>query len=186
MARAGLTAAMESASLARVVTPIFLVDIQTTSGISRFWTGYGNLVWNANTFKGQGEFLGVDKIEETTDLKASGIVLSLSGIPASLVSMVLNEIRQGFPANVWLGALSSSGTLIIDPVLLFSGLTDVPEMEEGGDTATITLTVESLEIDRQRSRVRRYTPEDQRRIDPDDIGFEYVAGLQDADIVWGN
>ena len=40
-------------------------------------------------------------------------------------------------------------------------------------------------IDLNRSRVRRYTNEDQQIDYPTDVGFEYVQSLQDFEIKWG-
>lgn len=184
MPRPDLTAAMETESLGAQISPIFIVDFETSGGTSRWWTGYGDLVWDGDTFVGVGDLTEISPSEETTEISASGISISLSGIPSANISLALNSIEQGRPSNVWLGALDSDGALIVDPVLLFSGLTDVPIIEEDGETSKITCTIESLEVDRQRSRVRWYSSEDQNRIDPGDLGFEYVPSLQDAKIVW--
>ena len=94
-------------------------------------------------------------------------------------------MQQGRTASVYLAAFNASNVLIADPFLIFQGLTDVPTMEDGGETATVSITVESLEVDWARNRIRRYTPEDQKLIDPTDRGFEYVAQLQDAKFIWG-
>ena len=181
-----LTTAMEDASLAATVTPVVLVDIEVASSEHvRAWSGIGDLIYGGNTYTGTGTFGTISAVEETTELKATGLTLSLSGIPAALVSTSLNSIRQGLPGIVYLGALNSAGALIADPLVLFSGLVDVPKLDDGGETATISISLESLEVDRERSRVRRYTPEDQYLIDATDRGFEYVASLQDKQIVWG-
>lgn len=180
-----LTSAMEDASLAASLQPIIIVEIEVNAGFVRAWSGIGDLVFNGNTFTGVGNFGGISAAEETTELKASGLVVSLSGIPAALISTSLGSIRQGLPGTVWLGALNSSMALIADPVIIFKGLVDVPRIEDGGETATISISLESLEVDRERNRVRRYTPQDQLLIDATDRGFEYVAGLQDKQIVWG-
>ena len=181
-----LTAAMETESLAAKLQPVIFVDIEVASSeYVRAWSGVGNLIYGGNTFTGTGTFGTISAVEETTEMKATGLTLSLSGIPAALISTSLNSIRQGLPGIVYLGALDSAGALIADPLVLFSGLVDVPKVDEDGETATISISLESLEVDRERSRVRRYTPEDQYLIDATDRGFEYVASLQDKQIIWG-
>lgn len=181
-----LTAAMETESLAATLQPVILVDIEVASSEHvRAWSGWGDLVYGGNTFTGTGTFGTISSVEETTELKASGLTLTLSGIPAALIATSLNSIRQGLPGIVYFGALNSSLGLIADPLVLFSGLVDVPTLEDGGETASISVSLESLEVDRERSRVRRYTPEDQYLIDATDRGFEYVASLQDKQVVWG-
>ena len=180
-----ITAAMETASLAAAVYPIFLVELETSAGTTYAWSGIGDLVWDGKTYTGVGHLGSISDIEETAELKASGITLTLSGIPTSILSLTLNSMQQGRTASVYFGAFNSSNQLIADPLLIFQGLTDVPTMEDGGETATVSITVESLEVDWSRQRIRRYTPEDQKLIDATDRGFEYVASLQDTKFQWG-
>lgn len=75
--------------------------------------------------------------------------------------------------------------MIDDPILMFEGKLDVPSIQEGGDTSTITLSYESRLIDLQRSRESRYTNEDQQRAFAGDLGCEFVASLQEKQITWG-
>lgn len=91
--------------------------------------------------------------------------ISQSGLPAA-------EIRVDPP------------TLIVDPYQIFSGLLDVPVMEETGDAANVGLSYENRLVGLLTANDRRYTPEDQHVEFPGDTGFDYVAGLQDATIVW--
>jgi len=181
----GITAALETATLASVVYPAFFVELETSAGTTRVWSGIGDLIWSGNTYTGIGTLGSISEIEETADFKSTGITLTLSGIPSALLSLTLNSMQQGRTASVYLAAFNASNVLIADPFLIFQGLTDVPTMEDGGETATVSITVESLEVDWARNRIRRYTPEDQKLIDPTDRGFEYVAQLQDAKFIWG-
>jgi hypothetical protein len=102
-----------------------------------------------------------------------------------MISTALSETRQGLPATIWLGTMDVSGTLIADPFILFSGLTDVPIVEDGAETCTVSISVESRLIDLERSRVRRYTPEDQHIDYPGDKGFDFVASLQSKEFKFG-
>ena len=62
---------------------------------------------------------------------------------------------------------------------------DVMNISESGDSAQITINGESRLIDLDVPRVRRYTSEDQKIDFPNDKGLEYIADLQDKEIVWG-
>jgi hypothetical protein len=62
---------------------------------------------------------------------------------------------------------------------------DVMGIEDSGDTANINVTAESRLIDLERSRERRYTSEDQKINYPNDKGLEFIADLQDKELVWG-
>jgi hypothetical protein len=167
------------------VTPILLFYADFPSGAVRVWSGYGNLSWGGNTYTGVGNFGGVDRVDESSDQSAKGIVFSLSGIPSSLITIALADAYQGRTCTLWLGALDSTGAVIADPYQFFSGRMDVMEIEDGGDTATIRLTGENRLIDLNRPRARRYTHEDQQIDYAGDLGLEYVAGLQDKKIYWG-
>lgn len=181
-----LTAAMQSAVQADVVRPILIVKIATAGGDVRVWSGYGDLTFNGEIYQGTGTLGGVSNIQESADLQANGITFSLSGVPSDLISTALGQMRQGMNAQMWFGALDvSTGQLIADPYELFTGFTDVPSIDEGAETATISITVENRLIDLERPRTRRYTKEDQNLDYPGDLGFDFVPSLQDKEIIWG-
>lgn len=70
------------------------------------------------------------------------------------------------------------------PYRIFSGIMDVPEYSTDGRTADIRLSVENVLIIGQRSKLSRYTNEDQRKLYPLDRGLEFINQLQDKEIVW--
>lgn len=85
----------------------------------------------------------------------------------------------------FLGVLNDSGAVVSDPYLLFSGRMDLMNIDDGGETCIISISAESRLIDLDRTRERRYTSEDQKIDFPNDKGLEFVADLQDKEIVWG-
>lgn len=181
-----LTTALGNALLAETVHPILLVKVNTAGGDVRMWSGIGDITFNAEIYSGVGTLGGVSEVEENVDLGAAGVTFSLSGIPSDMLSVVLSQVEHNRPATVWLGALdTTTGALIADPYQLFTGFTDVPTIEEGGEFASITLTAENKLVDLDRPRTRRYTSEDQKIDYPLDKGFDFVPGLQDAQVVWG-
>jgi hypothetical protein len=101
------------------------------------------------------------------------------------MEIALNELRRGMPAKLWLGALDDNNNLLADPFLLFEGVTDTADIDENPEELKISIQAESRLIGLQKPQERRYTHEDQQIDFPGDLGFEYVAGLQDKDIVWG-
>jgi hypothetical protein len=184
MARS-LTTDFKNAIDAAKVSPIMLFYADFPSGAVRAWTGYGDLIWDSNTYAGVGTFGGVDRIDEGTDQAARGVVFTLSGIPSALIAIALADAYQGRTCSLWLGAMDANNAIIADPYLFFSGRMDVMEIEDSGDTATIRLTGENRLIDLNRARARRYTHEDQQIDYAGDLGLEYVTGLQDKKIYWG-
>lgn len=161
-----------------------LFEGEFASGWVRLWSGVGTLSWDGKSWSGVGTLLGISGIDETNEIRASGLTVSLSGVPSDLLSAALGDARSGKTGRVYL-AFFSSGSIVADPILQFEGRLDVPAIEDGPDTATISISYESELIDLERARERRYTPEDQAIDFPGDLGFDYVAALQDAQITWG-
>jgi hypothetical protein len=181
-----LTTALGNALLADRVQPIILAKINAASGDLRVWSGIGDLTYNAEVYTGAGTIGSVSEVEENMSLSASGVTFNLTGVTSEMLAIALAEIEHNRPATVWLGALDlSTGALIADPYQLFTGFTDVPTIEEGGETSTIALTAENKLIDLDRPRTRRYTTEDQQIDDATDVGFDFVPGLQDKSVTWG-
>jgi hypothetical protein len=181
-----LNAGLSNAIIEPVVAPAFFFKAQFDSGSVLAWSGYGDISWGGDTYLGIGDFGGVDKVDETSDVRANGVTLTLSGIPSQLLAIALTEPYQGRPCTLFLGALNlTSGAIIGTPYPLISGRMDVMTIEEGATTGTITLTVENRLIELFRTKERRYTHEDQQIDFPGDLGLEYVAGLQEKPINWG-
>lgn len=180
-----LTPAFEAETLAGQLRPVIFVEVETATITVRFWTGIGEIAWNGQTWVGAGRLLGISPVEETGETRATGITLSLNSIPNDLVSLVLQDARQGKPVNVWLGAMTDDGQVIADPAQVFSGKLDVPEIIDGADTCTISVTAESRLIELERAPDRKYTPEDLALDYPGDRGLDFVTQIQDTQVVWG-
>jgi len=174
---------------AQVIRPAFLVEIETAGGTVRVWTGTGALEWPvtspATEWIGVGEFGSISALPETTEVRAESVRLGLSGIPASMISLALEDTRPGKPVRIYLLLFTDSRQIIGDPYQCFAGKTDAVRLSEGGDTATIEVSVESRLLDLQRARARRYTHEDQQQEFSGDLGFEYVEQLQEMNLSWG-
>lgn len=190
-----------------VVRPIILVEMLFDSGAVRLWNGLTDLVYSGNTYTGAGTLLSVSTVEDTADISARGITISLSGISDSVMSLALDEKYQNRTANVYFGIIgvpdllkTESGDYFVDFDLInfdvsssdrneyipiFTGLMDQMTIADSGDTLNIGLTVESRMIDLERPRIWRYTSEDQKRVYPTDKGFDYVNDLQTKTILWG-
>ncbi len=171
------------------INPVLLVKINTTGGDVLVWTGIGNLVYDGDTYVGVGTLGGVSPVDEKTDLTATGVTFTLSGIPSALVSTALGQVQHGRSCQLFLALLNTSTSAIINnPYELFSGFTDVTILTEQAETASITIQSENRLIDLERPRIRRYTDEDQKSdsANATDVGFEFVQGLQDKVIMFGS
>ena len=184
MAR-NVSASFSGAADDAVIYPALLVDISLADSTIYLWTGYGDFVYNSNTYQGVGHLGGVSEVTETTNVEANGITLTLTGIPSSLIATALNDARQGKTVSCHLALFDSSETLVDVADDVFKGFLDVPTINKGSPNSSISITAENRLIELQKSRERRYTDQDQRDLFPGDVGLEFVAGLQDVEIKWG-
>ena len=180
-----LSTAMQAVATAEVVRPIYLVDLEFASGSIYLWSGLGDLSFNSNTYIGAGDLLTIGAVQESTELTATGAQITLGGIKQSLLTLARDEPYQGRPLTIRLGAFNENGDLIASPVILFSGFMDVMTINDSGETSTITVSAENKLIIFQKTAVRRYTAEDQKIEHPTDKGFEFVAKIQEKEVVWG-
>jgi hypothetical protein len=176
-----ITAPVSNALDDAVITPFFAVDLDFDSGPLYVWSGYGDLTIGAKTYLGAGSLLNISSVTETTEMDAKGATLSMSGIPSSFLSVALQEPYQGRECLIYFGVTSSPS----DYVEVFSGELDQMNIEESGDTCVVSVTAENVLIKLERPVVRRFTNEDQKSRFPNDRGLEFVAALQDKDILWG-
>lgn len=188
--------------------PILMAEMFFDSGTIGMWTGFGSFEWNGVNFLGGGNFIGISPVSEIQGTQAKGITATLNGINSNLISLVFNERLRGRPFRLYLATMSTKSyvateedegrveleggdgyvllenDLIGEPLRIFSGMMDTAEILESGDTCDVSLTVENSLIIGQRSKLRRYTNEDQISQFPQDKGLEFINSLQDKEIVW--
>ena len=180
-----LTSAMQAVATAEVVRPIVLVQCDFDSGALNLWNGIGDLTVSGVDYVGAGTLLQISSMKESADLAANGMNVTLSGITEPLISKARDEDYQGRELKILLGAMDSTNSVISSPVIIFNGFMDTMSIQDGAETATITVAVENRLIEFQRSRIRRYTAEDQKIDYPTDKGLEFVAEIAEKEIVWG-
>lgn len=179
-----LTAGALTEIAAAKLQPVLFFEGVFATDTLRLWSGVGDKSWNSLTWLGAGQLLGISEIGETADIRAESVRLSLSGMPSSLISLVHTQARHGKSGKVWIGFLDANDAVIADPYLAFSGRLDVPDIEDTGETCTISIAYENRLIDLQRARLFRWDDETQQHFYSGDRGFEYVAALQDQALVW--
>ena len=184
-----LTQALLNEVKSTSLKPFLAVELVFELHTQRLWGGYGTIQIDGNDFLGVATFGSIGSISETTQNQATGLTLSLSGIPSYMIGVALKENYQGNPCNIFLGCLDEEHQVITNPYKLFSGKIDLMTLQESVETAVITVSVENRLIDLEKPRVRRYTPEDQNIDLPFgtiDRGFDEVASVQNKEIIWGS
>jgi hypothetical protein len=162
------------------VEQFFAVELLFDSGPVRLWTGYGERTIDGEVYTGAGTLINIQGLEEVADLSAKALTLSLEGTSAEIVSLALQEPYQRRKARVLYGVTGSDAY-----VEVFSGKMNTMTIEDAADSGRVELVVDSKLVELDRSSNRRYTSESHKSRHPGDTFFDYVAGLQDADIIWG-
>ena len=188
MARS-ITTAFNNAIKSQVVRPFFACELAFSTGTLYFWNGYGDITMTAggssNTFTGLGDLISVSPIGESDQVEAIGASLSLTGIKSSLISAALSALYTNRNASIYLGLFDSNKSVVSDVYTLFKGKMDIMKIDEGSETASITLNIENRLIVFDRPKERRFTHEDQQERFSGDLGFEFVPDLQDKEVIWG-
>lgn len=173
-----------AASAGGVIRPVYLVQLDYASGMVRAASTPFNLTIDGVVWMGLGNLGAIGAVQEGAELQNYSLALTLTGVPSDLVAVALGEQYQGRDARIYLALLDEDHAVIDAPLLIFRGRMDTQDIEVG-DTATITLTVQSRLADWERPRVRRYTNEDQQAVFAGDRGFEFVPQMAEKTIYWG-
>ena len=159
------------------VEPFYAVEIDLDSGPLRLWTGYGDRTIDGNTYTGGGTLMSIEGLEEVADLSAKNITLTLSGMPAEVISLALQEPYQRRKVRVLWGVRDVS-----DFVEVFSGSLNQMVIEDSAESGTISVTVDSKLVELERASNRRYTSESHKSRYATDTFFDFVAQIQDKGV----
>ena len=171
-----LTGAVSAALAAANVPVLTLVSMAFGSGTLYVNNSGQSIQWNGQTWLGLGRLGSIEASKETPDLAANSVNLKLSGVPTAQITTALTEHYQGLACLIYLAPLDSNYNVLADPVLIFSGRMNTLDVEMG-QTATITVNVESRLADWDRPRVRRYNDADQQAEYSGDLGLQYVEQM---------
>lgn len=188
MSRDGITNAYVSSSVPAIYAYYGAYLDFSGSAPVRLWTGNKDQVFTdfsgSATYSAVGTLGSISAVSETTELSAKNIDLTLSGIPSSYISLALQNPYRGRTAAVYLFLYNEAHTSYTQ-TMLFRGRMDQMVIQEGSETSTITVKCESRLVDFNRPRETRYTNEYQQSVYPGDTGLEFIAGMGDKAIYWG-
>ena len=205
-----LDANITSAITSTDIEPFFAFKLAFDSTTLFLYTGIGDLTIGSDTYTGVGSLLSFTNVEESADIGAKSVSISLSGIPSSNLSLALNTPYQGREVTILFGIRDANRVFLAnedgDLVLtennklidvtpsttnpdatstLFVGYIDQMDITEGTETSTITVKLESKLLELERTRVLRYTSPIQKSLFAGDKGFDFVDQLQDQTFHWG-
>jgi len=163
------------------VTLVQLVEMQLSTPLL-VNTSSWDLTWAGRTFLGIAGAGRIDTIDDQPG-ELKGLGFELSGVPSSMVSLVLSELVQGKPVFIYT-AIFDANAQILDAVVEWAGWLDVMTIAEAAQTATVTVSAEHVGIDLLRPGNQRFSNQDQQRRYAGDTFFEYVVDQADQQITW--
>lgn len=168
------------------VSAAFLFKFDFAGGTQRFWDGAGYLSADGHDWLGFGEMLSVSGLEQSRGMSAPQVTFTLSGVDENLLAVAVNGAVEatGRPVSVYLQFLSSAGVALDDPIAVWVGTMDTPTFKAGVKNQQISLSAETLFVDRVRAPHGFQTSTDQRARWPDDTGFDFVASLVWKTVPW--
>lgn len=166
------------------VATLFAMDF--SSGTQRFWDGVGYLQADGHDWLGFGQLISVSGLEQSRGLGAPQTTFTLSGVDDNLIAIAVNSAAEvtGNPVTVYLQFLSSAGVPLDDPIAIWAGTMDTLSFSAGVKDQSITLTAETLFVDRTRAPYGYYSDTDQRARWPLDRGLEFTASLIFRTVNW--
>ena len=138
---------------------------------------------SSQTYNADGTLLGVGNVPESNTPIKHSVNLTFSGVDQSLISTCLSNDVLGIEVKIYRGVVSGT-TCIADPFLIFHGHLSNFQVNDGGSSAALGMTITSHFGNYEKINGRTTSYISQQRFFSGDKGFEFSA-LTIRDIKWG-
>ena len=186
-----LTASMVTAAQAAEGDLLHLISLAFSGGTLFLTTAPHDIVFSGDTYTAVGGHLGFDVVQESGDLTAQGVRITLDGVDQTVISPLLAQNYIGRTAKVYQAHMDSSGALVDDPVLLFEGLinssfrvTESRDPDAGGTVVVTTTIVSPLVSFRQQRGIRATLASHQHHFSGDTF-FKHISTISARKVFWG-
>lgn len=150
----------------------------------RLWTGNYDLEFEGETYYGNGWLMEPDGWKETLFNQPFGQTITLSGVPLSLIAVLLTQVRQTNTGRIGILFFNANADYV-GTFNSFTGILDKVDADEGPSTSQLALSYESKLINMNETRDLRLTDASHRVDYPTDKGFEYLSQISGKRIYWG-
>lgn len=175
----------------RSIAGTVLVFMDFVDAPRRWWPGFGSLVAGGQTWQGTGELISVDGLEQPMGTAAPQTTFMLSGVDSTIVTLARNSSGKvkGRRVVVYVQFFQLDGTQawvpLDSPAAVWSGKMDqMKYAAQGPSSRSVTVTAESLWVNRSRPPFGLYGNTDQIARFPGDRGLEQVSDLVNKTIRW--
>lgn len=184
MTRSTLSSAARTESVSPVVHVGELIDIAFPSGTLRVTSGTMPVSYNGNTYNVTPLVNdALSDYAESSDGKARGATIGLSGVDATLRNKILTDAFSFVSVNVTLAFYNETWSLIASYPIAVNRLLSVASVSTG--STDTTLTIESPQILADRDSAVLSSPETQRLRYTGDTGMDRAASLIGMQLEWG-
>tara|TARA_R100000781_G_scaffold115013_1_gene88473 strand:- start:5751 stop:7529 length:1779 start_codon:yes stop_codon:yes gene_type:complete len=186
MANRGSSTAFRTEIVKDQSKPCHLIEVYLDS--THYVTdSFRDITYNSNTYSALGFFLGFDSIEESAQISASSMTLTLSGVDQTYTNLLLSQNYVDRKVIIRKAFINSSNALISSPIIIFDGRIDNAVINEDADTglASVTASVANQFVDFEKVTGRYLNHQNQQLYYPGDKGLEYASEIV-KDIVWGS
>jgi hypothetical protein len=186
-----ITGTNETAILSKVVRPVYFARLDFASGVERYHTEIGPItathpVFGAESYTGIGDFGGIEgDVTETVDGVNQTVGLMISGVKAAMINLALTDNFFMRDAEIMLGFMDESKSLLDDPEILYSGFMSTADIALDQGLGQIALTLESRAVKLNRASDWRFTDEDKQIEVNGDLMGEYIYRMTDLQLTWG-
>lgn len=179
-----LSAPALAAIASRIIRPAYFYEGVFGANTLRLWSGLGDFTLDGDTYLGNGWFHGFSNIRATLANQATGISVKLTGVPGELISLILNNSNESFSGRFFFALLDEDES-VLHAETEFVGELDTIKIDENDSDSAITINYENQFVRLKNPREPRWTDAMHKVDYAGDLGFEYVAFLQQQRIYWG-
>jgi len=162
------------------IPAVQLVQIEFSAATERYCTAGTTVQWAGQQWLGLG--LGIEAVDDAVgDLKS--ITLSVPAVSEAQISLALTQTVEGSPVRIYDALVDPATGAVADAVLAWSGTLNIPGVEDG-PVATINVLAEHRGVTALRSKVSRYTDDEQQRLYPGDTSLHFDPATDAAPLAW--
>lgn len=164
-----------------------LFEFQFLSETLRFWDGVRDLTTNDDrVWQASGSVISVSGLEHRPNMGASPATFTMSGVQNELIAFASGNQQQvvGRPCAVFLQFLNEDRTPLDNPIAIWAGNMDTLSFNAGSGEQTISLTAETLFVERTRAPYGLMTDRDQQTRFPGDTGMVFMPKLINKSTTW--
>ena len=117
---------LENVVNSNVINHVILANLYYDSGVVSMCNALNDIDYDNKTYMATGNLSSISSINESDELNANGIDISLSGIDPNSISRTLTEPHRERIVEILLGIRDENQNWILDPFVVFKGRMDKP------------------------------------------------------------